>query len=115
MDKQPNPTEVNKCCSVFDRIFDRKNTERIMILMKYSLGLSAPWISKHYTTEHATENPILGTTSNFHKLWIIEHGDQLRKLFSKNDQQDLVHGWRQVFFKNLVGILCDWNNVNDNM
>ena len=111
MDKQPNPTEVNKCCSVFDRIFDRKNTERIMILMKYSLGLSAPWISKHYMTSNEIENITLGTTTNFHKLWIIVHDDELRKLFSRNRKQDLVHGWRQVFWKHFLIILF---SISDN-
>jgi hypothetical protein len=65
-----------------------------MILMKYSLELSSPWISKHYTTSDENENGTFGTTTNFYKLWVTEHDEELKTLFSKNGTEDIVHGWR---------------------
>ena len=43
-----SPPEIESCCSLFNDVFHRNNTKQIMMMMKYSLELSSPWLQQYH-------------------------------------------------------------------
>ena len=80
-------------------MFQRTNTEAIMTLMKYSLDLSNPWVTKYYGKENGDRNnQSLGDNRNIFKVWLTNGGNELLKIFSMNGRHLFPHEYGLVSF-----------------
>ena len=82
------------CCQLFGPAFAGSNILQIMTLMKYSLELSDPWVS-HY--HDYNEDAGVGTyrkRRNFHRLWLADNENELRKRLLRSTNVDILRGWR---------------------
>ena len=82
--------EVKQCCRVLNGMFNRNNTESIMTLMKYSLDLSHPWITKYYQTEKGDDKQTFGESRDMYKVWQSMTGNEMLDLFSKNGRHNFL-------------------------
>ena len=89
--EENNSHEVKQCCRVLDGMFHRSNTETIMMLMKYSLDLSTPWVTQYYPSEKEGQDPqTSGDNRNMYKVWLPTSGSGILDLFSKNGQYNFL-------------------------
>ena len=79
--------EGQKCCQLLNTVFHRRNTDKIMTLLKYSLDMSNPWITQYYKGEKE-DKQTLGDNRDMYKLWLTNRDNELINLFSKNGRDN---------------------------
>ena len=52
--------KVQKCCGLFSHMFDRRYSQQILMLMKYSLEISNPGKFQYFDTERNLETTVKG-------------------------------------------------------
>ena len=58
-----------------------------MTLMKYSLDMSNPWITKYYKeAQEDNDTQTFGDNRDIYKLWISQSDNEMLKLLSKIDR-----------------------------
>ena len=65
--------------------------QQIMLLMKYSLDLSNPWIPQYYQgyTSDASKQTIEAKRA-LYKVWLAEEDDELLKMLSTSGDPNLL-------------------------
>ena len=69
--------EMRECCKFFEDLFNTKNIEKIMLMTKFSIDFSKPWISQYYHRLNPNETGNLATSSetrDLEKIWMAEIG-----------------------------------------
>ena len=78
-------------------MFQTKNTETIMSLMKHSLDLSNPWLTKYYGKENVGRNKqSLDDNRDIFKAWLANGGNEILNMFSTNGRHDFPHEYGLV-------------------
>ena len=84
--------EVQKCCILFDKIFQRNNIKQIMSLMKYSLDLSNPWIAKYYeAVQNDKAIQKFGTMRDAYKFWLSGTENDMLTLMKKSGVENFIN------------------------
>ena len=69
--------EMRECCNLFEDLFNTKNIEKIMLMTKFSIDFSKPWISQYYHRLNPNETGNLAKSSatrDVEKIWMAEIG-----------------------------------------
>ena len=97
-------TGIKGCC----QLFEKTNIETIMSLMKYSLDLSNPWLTKYSAKENVERNnQALDENRDIFKVWLANGGNEMSNIFSTNGTHDFLHeyGWvAEIKYKFLNGL-----------
>ena len=86
-DESDDQPEIEGCCILYDHFFSRKNTKKILTLMKYSLDITNPWITGHQNIDDGIE----GSANGPWQKYVI---DQLRQVMSDDNKLQQFDGWR---------------------
>ena len=90
--------EIQRCCLLFNEMFQRSNIEQIMTLMKFSLDLTSPWINKYYTSpkeSQLSQRCEDQSSDEFHemrdlyKVWLA--GDGISTSVFQNGLESFLH------------------------
>ena len=68
---------MRECCNFFEDLFNSKNIEKIMLMSKFSIDFSKPWISQYYHRLNPNGTGNLATsiaTRDVEKVWMAEIG-----------------------------------------
>ena len=81
--------EVLKCCELLSKSYNHSNVQQIMILMKYSLDLSRPWIPQYHKQDLNDGNEVnFDFNRLIHQNWFVENNHELLKLFPTEEDID---------------------------
>ena len=69
-------SDLQKCCNALNAMYHHGNIEKIMELLKYSLDLSKPWISKYYrrSLQNGNRNQEATADRDLDKIWMAKMG-----------------------------------------
>ena len=82
---------VQTCCVLFDRLFRSENTRTIMSIMKYSLDLSNPWISRYYQQQKdGQERPKHIAARDLYRIWLAEEDNEMVRMISNSGEPNAL-------------------------
>lgn len=71
--KEDISDKMKSCCDRFAKLINHKNIEELMLLLKFSLDLSRPWISQYYTRGDL-DRKTSSITRDIDKTWMAQVG-----------------------------------------
>ena len=79
-------------------LFVQQNLQKIMVLMKYSLKATNPWITKYFD-KYKVQDPLsFPNIKSFFNFWISSYDYELKNLIDDNgkvsNQMKFAFGWR---------------------
>ena len=82
---------------LFDGIFQRTNTETIMSLMKYSLDLTHPWLTKYWGKEKiGPHKQSFRDNRDIFEAWLDNSGNDLLNIFATNGTHQFPYDYGLV-------------------
>ena len=85
------------CCKMIDQMFDRRNIEKIMTLMKYTFGPSVPWLPQHFSSFEDKDMRTAELAKDMRRIGLDHADNESQKRVLQDNDLDYLQGWRFEF------------------